>query len=154
VDMLQDEARKLGTELAWIPKSAVFRKQQLSTDGCLLLAQTRGTAESHAMDLVGGVWRGSGAGLFAGLDRDEFVSKCIAQSLHEEPRLWRLSDLGVSSLGRLSFADQPKELTRLVKQSATCGAPAKKRQRLANPLLGTAAYDSESGGSTASESDE
>ena len=29
-----------------------------------------------------------------------------------------------------------QHLYRLVKQSATCGAPAKKRQRLANPFLG------------------
>ncbi|CAE7700320.1 abcG22 [Symbiodinium sp. CCMP2456] len=112
VELLEDEARSVGAELALMPKSAVFRDQQLSTDGCVLLAKPGGAADVEAMSQVEGVYRGSCAGLFAGMDRDAFVSKYIAQSLHEEPRLWRLSDGGVATLGRWAFAEQPKELTR------------------------------------------
>ncbi|CAE7209601.1 abcG22 [Symbiodinium necroappetens] len=91
VELLEDEARSAGAELALMPKSAVFRDQQLSTDGCVLLAKPGGAADVETMSQVEGVYRGSCAGLFAGMDRDAFVSKYIAQSLHEEPRLWRLS---------------------------------------------------------------
>eukprot|EP00913_Durusdinium_trenchii_P034562 g32333.t1 len=119
--------------------SAVFRGQRLSVDACVALPGLEEPSTS-LMPLVedsGGLWRPSELELFGPEGRDAFIEKYVAKNLHDDPRLWRLSDTAVASLGCWPFAEQPREVARLLH-----GTRSQKKRKLDNPLL--TAYASES----------
>ncbi|CAK9116093.1 unnamed protein product [Durusdinium trenchii] len=122
------------TAMATQHDSAVFRGQRLSVDACVALPGLEEPSTS-LMPLVedsGGLWRPSELELFGPEGRDAFIEKYVAKNLHDDPRLWRLSDTAVASLGCWPFAEQPREVARLLH-----GTRSQKKRKLDNPLLGT-----------------
>ncbi|CAE8718047.1 unnamed protein product, partial [Polarella glacialis] len=67
--------------------------------------------------------------------RDEFLASRVHRDLQDDPRLWRLGDKELATLGCWPFAEQARVLTRLLQsskrnnQSVEDGGPAKR-----NPL--------------------
>ncbi|CAK9011944.1 unnamed protein product [Durusdinium trenchii] len=99
------------TAMATQHDSAVFRGQRLSVDACVALPGLEEPSTS--------------------------LMPLVAKNLHDDPRLWRLSDTAVASLGCWPFAEQPREVARLLH-----GTRSQKKRKLDNPLL--TAYASES----------
>ncbi|CAJ1422047.1 unnamed protein product [Effrenium voratum] len=147
VEDLKAKAEGLA-EIAMVPDSAMFKSQRITVDACVKFdsSSTPSGLEASQMVCHEGVWRLSSAEIFGKDGRDAFVSKHVAQSLHDDPRLWRLSDTAVFSLGCWPFTDQLREVGRLLRDAMP--QRASKKQKLGNPLLGMSAYASDSNDSS------
>eukprot|EP00928_Gymnodinium_smaydae_P028641 TRINITY_DN21795_c0_g1_i1.p1 TRINITY_DN21795_c0_g1~~TRINITY_DN21795_c0_g1_i1.p1 ORF type:complete len:472 (+),score=87.69 TRINITY_DN21795_c0_g1_i1:98-1513(+) len=146
--------------------SAVWHGQHLTVDGVVALAgagnkecsqhirapdplsvSSSETRTQRIPNLTSGVLRGDAdaQSLFGvGGDREAFIAARVRRELQDDPRLWRLDDLALATVGRWPFADQERVLGRLLKRAAANGSSAarRKRVRLQNPMaagLGAAA---------------
>mmetsp|Transcript_70882 Transcript_70882/g.196933 ORF Transcript_70882/g.196933 Transcript_70882/m.196933 type:complete len:444 (+) Transcript_70882:71-1402(+) len=140
--------------------STAFRGARLTTDACIAAAVS---PEAHAEEGKprlcapsspegpGGVLRAGSAGVFFGVDREEFFQAFVARALQDDPRTWGLGDKALATLGCWPFVDQPVALDHILAGAAK--QPPQKRSRLANPLglQGVDGYESDSSSSESSE---
>lgn len=155
-DLNVDVRELVATRTPWAPSgapapfafgctddSAVFGGKRLTVDACLAGRGRSPQGSAGAPATVGkhggadatrcspdadGVWRAGGQLPFFGRGRDAFLSALVHRQLHDDPRLWRLGDAALCTLGCWPFADQARVLGRL-----TSTAPSRKRP-LVNPL--------------------
>jgi len=123
--------------------SAVFRDSSLTVDACIAAMGCQPWKDRETMKVDGvleqcisqnmddGVWRMQTSMPFFGLSRDAFIETCIHRLLHDDPRLWRLSDAALATLGLWPPVDQLRELGQLLircREQVLEVSPAKRRQ--------------------------
>merc|ERR1711971_565377 len=110
-----------------IENSAVYGSQRMTVDGCVCLRLEsqlhetqdvlRGAPEWVDVDTTAdGIIRLGQLGDFFGLERDDFLSKCVARELQDDPGVWSLGVAALTSLGSYPFADQPRLLAKLAQR--------------------------------------
>merc|ERR1712146_230468 len=84
---------------------------------------------------------------FFGKTRDAFISLYMDRTLQDDPRVWRLDDASIATIGLSPFADQLRVLGRVLARQSTMAGKTKtkprKRRRLLN-LLSSAEGPNES----------
>lgn len=139
--------------------SATFRGALLTVDACVALSVTDAEAAPAisaeplcSSEFAGqGLWRVGGSAPFFGKSREVFLESSVSKGLHDDPRLWGLSDNALATLGLWPFADQARALTLVHARGRDPGTSQRKRRRLANPLAESDVSSSGSDSSSGSE---